>query len=97
MISLNNGWTWTWQGSEASLIPAGKLTIQKAIEAKLGGKNFEFRQGTRFARQPNGSPSMNIDEEVNVKAAVEEAKDSMSSFYVSAKALTPKRRAILRI
>jgi beta-glucosidase len=76
LISLNNGWTWTWQGSEQSLYPTDKLTIQKAVEAKIGKKNFEFRQGTHFVRQQNGAPSMNIDEEVNVKEAVNEAKDS---------------------
>ncbi len=79
LISLNNGWTWVWQGSEPSLYPTDKLTIQKAIEAKIGGKNFEFRQGTRLVRPPNtpsgGTPTM-TDEEVNVKDAVDEAKDS---------------------
>jgi len=79
LISLNNGWTWVWQGSEPSLYPTNKLTIQKAIEAKIGGKNFEFRQGTRLVRPPNtpsgGTPTM-TDEEVNVKDAVDEAKDS---------------------
>ncbi|MEP6900742.1 MAG: glycoside hydrolase family 3 N-terminal domain-containing protein [Actinomycetota bacterium] len=76
LISLNNGWTWTWQGSEQSLYPTDKLTIQKAIEAKIGKKNFEFRQGTRIVRTPNGPGTMNIDEEVNIKDAVDEAKDS---------------------
>src|SRR5215204_1907915 len=79
LISLNNGWTWVWQGSEPSLYPTNKLTIQKAIEAKIGEKNFEFRQGTRLVRPPNtnsgGTPTM-TDEEVNIKDAVNEAKDS---------------------
>jgi beta-glucosidase len=79
LISLNNGWTWVWQGSEPSLYPTDKLTIQKAIEAKIGKKNFEFRQGTRLVRPPNtgsgGTPTM-TDEEVNIKDAVDEAKDS---------------------
>lgn len=79
LISLNNGWTWVWQGSEPSLYPTDKLTIQQAIQAKIGTRNFEFRQGTRIVRRP-GSPSnstpTDVDEEVNVKAAVDEAKDS---------------------
>jgi beta-glucosidase len=79
LISLNNGWTWVWQGSEPSLYPAGKMTIQQAIKAKIGEKNFEFRQGTRLTRSP-GSPAAStptmMDEEVNVREAVEEAKDS---------------------
>ncbi|HQU84371.1 MAG TPA: glycoside hydrolase family 3 N-terminal domain-containing protein [Pyrinomonadaceae bacterium] len=78
LISLNNGWTWVWQGSEESLYP-NKPTIQKAIEQKLGGKNFEFVQGTKITRAPNtpsnGTPT-DIDVEVDVKKAVDEAKDS---------------------
>jgi beta-glucosidase len=75
LISLNNGWTWTWQGSEQTLYPTDKLTIQKAIEAKVGKKNFEYRPGTRIVRSP-GPGTMNIDEEVNIKEAVDEAEDS---------------------
>jgi len=75
-ISLNNGWSWVWQGSEESLYPKEKPTIQKAIEQKLGGKNFEFVQGTRITRPPNtpsnGTPT-DLDVEVDVKKAVEEA------------------------
>ena len=78
-ISLNNGWTWVWQGSEESLYPVEKPTIQKAIEQKLGGKDFEFVQGTRITRRPN-SPSnstpTDMDVEVDVKKAVDEAKDA---------------------
>ncbi len=78
-IALNNGWTWVWQGSEPSLYPKGKLTIQQAIEAKIGKRNFEFVEGTRLTRPPNSpanvTPTM-TDEEVNVKKAVDEAKDS---------------------
>jgi beta-glucosidase len=78
-ISLNNGWSWVWQGSEESLYPLEKPTIQKAIEQKLGGRNFEFVQGTRITRPPN-SPSnstpTDLDVEVDVKKAVDEAKDS---------------------
>jgi beta-glucosidase len=78
-ISLNNGWSWVWQGSEESLYPLEKPTIQKAIEQKLGGKNFEFVQGTRITR-PANSPSnatpTDQDVEVNIKKAVDEAEDS---------------------
>lgn len=79
LISLNNGWTYVWQGSEPGLFPKDKLTIQRAIAEKLGGKNFEFRQGTRFIRKPGSASNNNptdIDEEVDVVAAVREAKDS---------------------
>jgi beta-glucosidase len=79
LISLNNGWTWVWQGSEESLYPKEKMTIRQAIEAKVGKKNFEFVQGTRITRPPN-SPSnstpTDVDEEVDVRKAVDEAKDA---------------------
>ncbi|MEO6589226.1 MAG: glycoside hydrolase family 3 N-terminal domain-containing protein [Pyrinomonadaceae bacterium] len=79
LISLNNGWTWVWQGSEPSLYPTDKMTVQQAIEAKIGRKNFTFVQGTRLTRPPNSpantTPTM-TDEEVNVKKAVDEAKDA---------------------
>ncbi len=79
LISLNNGWTWVWQGSEPSLYQKDKMTIQQAIEQKVGKKNFEFVQGTRIVRKAgspsNGTPT-DIDEEVDIKKAVDEAKDS---------------------
>ncbi len=74
--SLNNGWTWTWQGSEQSLYPTDKLTIKQAIEAKLGKKNFEYVQGTLITKAAQGPGTMNIEQEVNVKKAVDEAEDS---------------------
>lgn len=74
--SLNNGWTWTWQGSEQTLYPTDKMTIQQAIKAKLGEKNVEYVQGTRITKAAQGPGTMNIDEEVNVKKAVDEAEDA---------------------
>jgi len=79
MISLNNGWTYVWQGSEESLYPKDKPTIQQAIEEKIGGKNFKFVQGTKIIRKPNSASNNNptdIDREVDIKKAVDEAKDS---------------------
>lgn len=79
LISLNNGWTYVWQGSEESLYPKDKPTVQKAISEKLGGRNFEFVQGTRLVRRADSTSNNNptdIDEEVNVKQAVDEAKDA---------------------
>lgn len=79
LISLNNGWSLVWQGSEASLYPKDKQTIRQAIEAKIGKSNFTFVQGTRLTRPPNspsnGTPT-DIDEEVNVAAAVDAAKNA---------------------
>jgi beta-glucosidase len=78
LISLNNGWTYVWQGSEESLYPKDRHTIRRAIEAKVGASNVTFVQGTRIIRRP-GSTSNNtptdIDEEVDIAAAVEAAKN----------------------
>lgn len=79
LISLNNGWTWVWQGSEKSLYSKGKMTIQEAIKAKLGGEDVRFVQGTRLTQPANApvntTPTM-LDEEVDVEKAVSEAKKS---------------------
>jgi len=76
LISLNNGWTYVWQGSEPSLYPTDKPTIQAAIKEKLGG-NVTYVPGTRIVRKAgtksNNNPT-NIDEEVDIPAAVAAAK-----------------------
>lgn len=79
MISLNNGWTYVWQGSEPSLYPADKPTIQKAIEQKIGRAKFRFVPGTRIVRRansPSNSSPTDIDEVVDIDAAVDAAKGS---------------------
>lgn len=77
MISLNNGWTYVWQGSEPSLYPKEKPTIQAAIAEKLGAANVTFVPGTRIVRKAgsasNNNPT-NIDQEVDIPAAVAAAK-----------------------
>jgi len=79
LISLNNAWTYVWQGSEPSLYPKDRPTIRQAIEAKLGTANVTYVPGTRITRRP-GSPSnstpTNIEEEVDIPAAVEAARNS---------------------
>ncbi|HEX5875314.1 MAG TPA: glycoside hydrolase family 3 N-terminal domain-containing protein [Pyrinomonadaceae bacterium] len=78
LISLNNGWTYVWQGSEESLYPKDRHTIRKAIEAKVGASNVTFVQGTRIFRTP-GTPSNNNptdkEEEVDIAAAVRAAQN----------------------
>ena len=79
LISLNNGWTYVWQGSEESLYPKDKLTIQQAIAQKVGSGNFEFVQGTKIIR-PKGSPAnttpTSVDQQVNVSAAIKAARNA---------------------
>jgi beta-glucosidase len=79
LISLNNGWTYVWQGSEESLYPKDKPTIQGAIEEKLGRRDFRYVPGTRIIRRPGSASNNNptdIDQEVDIKKAVDAAKDS---------------------
>lgn len=76
LISLNNGWTYVWQGSEPSLFPKDRLTIRGAIEAKAGKANVTYVPGTKITRGPgpvNTTPT-NIDAEVDIPAAVRAAQ-----------------------
>jgi len=79
LLSMNNGWTYVWQGSEESLYPKDRHTIRRAIEAKIGAANVTYVPGTRITRAP-GSPSNSTptdrDEEVDIAAAVRAAQNS---------------------
>jgi beta-glucosidase len=79
LLSLNNGWTYVWQGSEESLYPKDRPTIRRAIEAKAGAANVVYVPGTQITRRPgspsNGTPT-NIEAEVDIPAAVRAAKDA---------------------
>jgi beta-glucosidase len=76
LISLNNGWTYVWQGSEESLYPKDRPTIRRAIEAKAGAANVTYVPGTKITRPP-GSTSNNtptdVEAEVDIPAAVRAA------------------------
>ena len=77
LISLNNGWTYVWQGSEPSLYPKDRPTIRAAIEAKVGGANVTYLPGTKISRavgSPSNSTPTNIEEEVDIPAAAQAAQ-----------------------
>ncbi|HEY0763554.1 MAG TPA: glycoside hydrolase family 3 N-terminal domain-containing protein [Pyrinomonadaceae bacterium] len=77
LVAMNNGWTWVWQGSEESLFAKDRLTIRKAIEAKVGPSNVTFVQGTKITRGPgpsNGTPT-DQEQEVDIAAAVNAARN----------------------
>jgi beta-glucosidase len=79
LISLNNAWTYVWQGSEPSLYPKDRPTIRQAIEAKLGAANVSYVPGTRIIRRaglPSNSTPTNVEEEVDIPAAVAAARNS---------------------
>ncbi|HEX7335161.1 MAG TPA: glycoside hydrolase family 3 N-terminal domain-containing protein [Pyrinomonadaceae bacterium] len=77
LVSLNNGWTYVWQGSEESLYPKDRHTIRKAIEAKIGAGNVTYVQGTKITRAPGSSNSTPTDQEqeVDIPAAVRAAQN----------------------
>src|SRR5262249_48212728 len=67
LISLNNGWTYVWQGSDELLYPQDRPTIRRAIEAKIGAANVNYLPGTKIVRRldsPSNSTPTNIEEEV---------------------------------
>jgi beta-glucosidase len=76
LLSLNNGWSYVWQGSEESLYPKDRLTIRGAIEAKAGAGNVTYVPGTKIVR-PAGTTSnntpTNMEAEVDIPAAVRAA------------------------
>jgi beta-glucosidase len=63
LISLNNGWTYVWQGDNADLYPKDRPTILQAIQAKVG-KNTTYIPGTT------------LDKEIDIPAAVRAARQA---------------------
>jgi beta-glucosidase len=79
LISLNNGWTYVWQGSEPGLYPADKPTVQAAIGEKISGGKFTYLPGTKIVRKPNSASNnnpTNIDQEVDIAAAAAAARNA---------------------
>jgi beta-glucosidase len=79
LLSLNNGWSYVWQGSEESLYPKDRLTIRRAIEAKVGAANVNYVPGTKITRAPgtssNNTPT-DVEAEVDIAAAVRAAANA---------------------
>jgi len=50
LLSLNNGWTITWQGDRADLYPRSGVTIRRAIEQKVGAGNVTYVPGAEFEK-----------------------------------------------
>ena len=63
-ISLNNGWTYTWQGTKAELYPKDRPTILGAIEAKIGKQNVNY------------VPGASLDREINIAEAAAAARNA---------------------
>ena len=63
LVSLNNGWTYVWQGNNESLYPKDRQTITQAIQSKVGS-NATYVPGVTF------------DKEIDIPAAVSAARDA---------------------
>ena len=50
LLSLNNGWTLTWQGDRKDLFPADRPTVRGALEKRLGGRLI-YVPGADFAKE----------------------------------------------
>lgn len=62
LISLNNGWTYVWQGTQAELYPRDRPTILGAVRAKAGAQNVVY------------VPGATLDKELDIAAAVAAAQ-----------------------
>jgi beta-glucosidase len=63
LLSLNNGWTYVWQGNNADLYPKDRPTILQAIQEK-SGNNVTYISGTT------------LDKEIDIQAAVAAAREA---------------------
>jgi beta-glucosidase len=61
LMSLNNGWTYVWQGNNAAFYPKDRPTILGAIKA-AGGSNVTYVPGAA------------LDKEIDINAAVSAAR-----------------------
>jgi beta-glucosidase len=64
LVSLNNGWSYTWQGAKSELYPKDRLTIRGAIEARVGKQNISY------------VPGSTLDKEINITEAAEAARNA---------------------
>ena len=63
LITLNNGWTYVWQGNKAGLYPKDRHTVVQAIKARAGD-NVTYVPGVAF------------DKEIDIDAAVRAAQSA---------------------
>jgi beta-glucosidase len=76
LVSLNNGWTYVWQGSEESLYPKDRPTILGAIRAKLGADKVTYVPGVRSAGEVANNRPADASEATDIQAAVRAAREA---------------------
>jgi beta-glucosidase len=64
LMSLNNGWSYVWQGDRANLYPKDRPTILGAIRAKVGESNVAYVPGAA------------LEKEINITEAAAAARDA---------------------
>jgi beta-glucosidase len=65
LISLNNGWTYVWQGNNESLYPKDRQTIVQAIQTKAGN-NATYVPGVTFDKEIDIPAAVNATREADV-------------------------------
>jgi beta-glucosidase len=63
LMSLNNGWSYVWQGNNPELYPKDRPTILAALKAK-GGNNVSF------------IPGAGLDKEIDIDAAIRATRNA---------------------
>ncbi len=51
LISLNNGWTYTWQGNRVATYPKDRPTLRQALQQRAGEQNFSYVPGVDFDKE----------------------------------------------
>jgi beta-glucosidase len=59
MMSLNGGWTLTWQGNNEELYPKDKNTFFEAVQQIVGKENVTYVEGTAIDKDINTSEAVN--------------------------------------
>ena len=50
LVSLSNGWTYTWQGDREGLYPKDRPTLRQALERRVGAQLFAYVPGSGFEK-----------------------------------------------
>jgi beta-glucosidase len=66
MISLNGGWTYTWQGDKTDELAGDKFTILEALQNKAGAANILYAKGADLI----------VENDQEIEKAVALAKDA---------------------
>jgi len=65
LLSLNNGWSWTWQGDRKDLHPTDRPTVRGALQAKLG-ERLTFVPGSDFTKEIDVAAARNAAAQADV-------------------------------